>query len=128
MSDESDSESESEDSEEEMTEARAFAGFPLHPRIRTALVEFMGPATRRPKGIAQQTIGNLLQRNWVSQGVDEGNYPIYSTTREGITAFEIDKIAVTKLGKHSEGRTMAHSGVYKDLWIRLRFLQAMQKK
>jgi hypothetical protein len=107
-----------------MTEEEALDGFPLHPRMRAALKELMGQAAPMPKGSAQQTRLNLLERKWISH-VAPGYKPTYVTTKEGMTALEIDAIAVKRLGEKFEGTTMDRSGAYKNLAERLKFLQTL---
>ena len=47
------------------------AGFPLHKRIKTALMGFMEGYARSPKGVNIQTIANLKERKWVTQSVED---------------------------------------------------------
>jgi hypothetical protein len=111
-----------------MTDEEALQGFPLHKRIKTALMGFMEGYARPPKGVNIQTIANLKERKWVTQSVEDYQ-AVYETTSEGRLAVQIDAIAIESgRVRPSPLSSMANAGMYHNLKERLEFLQIPNAK
>lgn len=109
-----------------MTEEEALKGFPLDQRTRDALNALQTGPSPLPKGVAEKTRDNLIQRRWIKRAGTVEYNPVYAILEEGVTAMKVDNYA-RRVGWKRSGRTITlyRTSVYSNLVQRLAFLNSL---